>query len=84
MFDSILDNLFARITGTFNGLVMSVADYVFLGEWVVFGLAALGIGLALSTFFPFVWVRASLGFAVVTLWAFIIGLIMGWRRARRE
>lgn len=83
MFDGVLDSITSRITDAAGGFLSGLAAYVYLGEWIIIGLAVLGASLVVQTFFPFAWVRATLGVILVGLWAFITGLIVMWRHERR-
>lgn len=82
-FEGLLDSITGRITGAAGDFFAGLSAYVFLGEWIAIGLAVLGAALAVQVFFPFVWVRATLGVILVGLWSFIAGLIVMWRHERR-
>lgn len=70
MIKEFLDSIQQRFVDAFSGL----AEFVYLAEWYTIAIAVFLVCAAIAYFFEFKWVRASLGFVVLLMGAFLAGL----------
>lgn len=80
MIKEFLDSVQQRFVDAFSGL----AEFVYLAEWYLIGVAVLVIALVVGYFFNLSWVRAVLGFIVLAMGAFIAGLQVMANHARAD
>jgi hypothetical protein len=80
MIKEFLDSIQQRIVDAFSGL----SEFVWLAEWYMLGAGILVTCLVVGYFFNFQWVRALLGFVVLSFGAFLAGLQVMANHARAD